>query len=106
MEGQEKEREENRKSTIPDDEVIRWMRTLVEDEDNPLSVEEAEQMMSELNFEFGRRKMSPETKRVLDAYIQKYSKHENLTHADKQRVREMVLRLEKITKDLKRKNSG
>lgn len=84
------------KIRIPNEDVYNWMKTLAEDPDNPLSMEEIDRMMAKLNFEYGRMKSPAETRNALDKTLRLIEKHpvyKSLTPAQQQIVREHALQI-------------
>lgn len=84
------------KARIPDEDVVEWIKTLMEDEDNPFSAEEIDRMMAKLNFEYGRMKASGEVRNALNKTLQLIEKHpiyKSLTPNQQQLVRERALQI-------------
>lgn len=88
--------EKTTKIRIPDEDVVGWIKTLMEDENNPLSAEEIDQMMFKLNFEYGRMKSPADVRDTLDKTLRLIEKHpvyKSLTPAQQQLVREQALQI-------------
>lgn len=70
----------------------------MEDEDNPLSAQEIDDMMSGLNFEYGRLKSPKEVRSALDEtlkLIEKNPIYKSLTPENRQKLKEEALKIAK-----------
>lgn len=88
------------KARIADEDVVEWIKTLMEDENHPFSAKEIDKMMSGLNFEYGRIKMSPKNREILEKNLKSLEKHRKLTPSEKENLKEYILAAEQ--RDLKK----
>ncbi len=84
------------KVRIPSEDMVNWINTLKE---SGFSETELDNMMSGLNFEYGRLKSPEDVRQALDQtmrLVEKHPMYRSLTPEKKQMVKEAALEIAKI----------